>query len=361
MGVTARTFPAPEAVGGGEYTLDELEALSYDDSDIAAWAGRIYRRERDKALTALSTDSKLPHAVTDADEYGHDRVVGLLYEDGVYTAQGWVDAEGLVASGQPLDADTTAFIARAFDEGVDHVYIRPWMPAGWITAAAAAEPPEGSVPIDGLPEGAIVAAIVDELDKNAVLDLIALAPGPVTLRRHDGKWREDDAWVHALRSVKPPPLVKIDDPSLLVGVVSQIDTATAGTPFSKDDEDSEEEAAPVAAAALLASIETADTVAAITAALVAAKSGKKLANKAAGAERLRQYWLHGKGAAKIRWGTPGDWTRCYRNLSKYMGPRAKGYCQLMHGRATGTWAGRNNKKTPNPAVKAKAIAKQLSR
>ena len=55
------------------------------------------------------------------------------------------------------------------------------------------------------------------------------------------------------------------------------------------------------------------------------------------AEDLRQYWLHGKGAAKIRWGTPGDWTRCVRNLSKYMGPRAKGYCQLRHKEATGIY------------------------
>ena len=61
------------------------------------------------------------------------------------------------------------------------------------------------------------------------------------------------------------------------------------------------------------------------------------------AEELRQYWTRGKGAAKIRWGTPGDWTRCVRQLSKYMGPRAKGYCQLRHKEATGIYTGdRNN-------------------
>jgi hypothetical protein len=53
------------------------------------------------------------------------------------------------------------------------------------------------------------------------------------------------------------------------------------------------------------------------------------------AEKLRRYWTHGEGAAKIRWGTPGDWTRCVRHLSKYMGPRAKGYCQLRHKDALG--------------------------
>ena len=58
------------------------------------------------------------------------------------------------------------------------------------------------------------------------------------------------------------------------------------------------------------------------------------------AETLRQYWsVSGPGNAKIRWGTPGDWTRCNRQLSKYMGARAKGYCQLMHIRNTGVGTG----------------------
>lgn len=57
------------------------------------------------------------------------------------------------------------------------------------------------------------------------------------------------------------------------------------------------------------------------------------------AEKLRRYWSSGKGAAKLRWLTPGDWTRCYRHLRKYMGPRAKGYCQNLHKRNTGVWTG----------------------
>jgi hypothetical protein len=57
------------------------------------------------------------------------------------------------------------------------------------------------------------------------------------------------------------------------------------------------------------------------------------------AEALRRYWTRGKGALKIRWGTPGDWTRCVRQLSKYMGPRAKGYCQLRHKEVTGVYTG----------------------
>ena len=54
---------------------------------------------------------------------------------------------------------------------------------------------------------------------------------------------------------------------------------------------------------------------------------------------LRRYWLHGVGAAKILWGTPGDWTRCVGMLSKYLGNRAKGYCSELHHSATGMWTG----------------------
>lgn len=57
------------------------------------------------------------------------------------------------------------------------------------------------------------------------------------------------------------------------------------------------------------------------------------------AEKLRHYWLFGRGALKIRWNTPGDWTRCFHHLAKYMGPRAKGYCALRHKEATGVWPG----------------------
>lgn len=47
--------------------------------------------------------------------------------------------------------------------------------------------------------------------------------------------------------------------------------------------------------------------------------------------RLQNYWTRGKGAAKIRWGTPGDLTRAHRHLAKYVGPqRAWGLAQKFH-------------------------------
>lgn len=55
---------------------------------------------------------------------------------------------------------------------------------------------------------------------------------------------------------------------------------------------------------------------------------------------LERYWKNGKGALKIRWGTPGDWTRCHRHLVKYVGPaRAARICSQWHHDMTGLWPG----------------------
>jgi hypothetical protein len=55
-----------------------------------------------------------------------------------------------------------------------------------------------------------------------------------------------------------------------------------------------------------------------------------------GAEKLREYWTTGAGAAKIKWGAPGDFDRCVAELGKYIDD-AKGYCNLAHHAALGIW------------------------
>ena len=60
------------------------------------------------------------------------------------------------------------------------------------------------------------------------------------------------------------------------------------------------------------------------------------AGDAAGTERLHEYWVHGEGAAKIRWGEPDDFRRCVDELGKYIDDAA-GYCNLAHHAATGMW------------------------
>ena len=53
-------------------------------------------------------------------------------------------------------------------------------------------------------------------------------------------------------------------------------------------------------------------------------------------ERLHEYWVHGEGAAKVAWGTPGDFDRCVAELGKYI-KDPQGYCNLAHHAALGIW------------------------
>ena len=51
-------------------------------------------------------------------------------------------------------------------------------------------------------------------------------------------------------------------------------------------------------------------------------------------ERLKRYWAFEEGAAKIKWGTDGDFDRCVRHLrGKVADP--EGYCNVVHRMATG--------------------------
>src|SRR5690606_11020314 len=57
--------------------------------------------------------------------------------------------------------------------------------------------------------------------------------------------------------------------------------------------------------------------------------------------RIRRYWVRGKGAAKIKWGVPGDFNRCRAQLVKYVqNPEwLAGLCANMHKEAIGVWPG----------------------
>jgi len=131
------------------------------------------------------------------------------------------------------------------------------------------------------------------------------------MRRNDGKWERDNNWLRALKSVKPPPIVTLDA-EMMKSVASQVDAATKGKPFDP----AQAETASGFGDQRLREMEIAFW-------LVNAQSVTSSGMPA----KLQRYWLTGPGAAKIRWGTPGAWRRCHRQLSKYFDPiRAKGAC-----------------------------------
>ncbi|GEM_PF-1287146 len=64
----------------------------------------------------------------------------------------------------------------------------------------------------------------------------------------------------------------------------------------------------------------------------------------AAVRRLKRWYVRGGGAARIRWGQPGDFMRCVRIASKHMSPeRARGFCNLRHQEALGVPPGKEHK------------------
>lgn len=166
-------------------------------------------------------------------------------------------------------------------------------------------------------------AIVSPDDPQAVMDLIALTPATsdttelAAFKRKDKTWVPDAQVINDLKSATPPPVVPIDS-SILNDILQQVDGLKE------------------IQASALSNLFTSFWSSGSKATLLAAGG---LDRNRGNAEQLREYWTRGEGALKIRWGTPGDWKRCVRHLSKYLGVRSKGYCQLRHKEATGIYTG----------------------
>jgi len=164
-------------------------------------------------------------------------------------------------------------------------------------------------------------AIVAPDDPQAVLDLVSMVPAsststaPMIYRRLDKKWVRDEKTLSDLKSATPPPVVPLDS-ATLNDVLKQVDGITASAAYLQYE--------------MMVLWGPREEI------LVAAGG---LDRNRGNAEELRRYWTVGKGGLKIRWNTKGDWTRCVRQLEKYLGPRAKGYCALRHKEMTGMWTG----------------------
>lgn len=246
--------------------------------------------------------------------------------------------------GVQIDSHTHPLLSKWLKNKKNKHWSRP------VTAAAVSSAEPVEVDPNTSDVQPIYMAVVSPDDPRAVFKLISLVPAssksnqPMVYSREDGEWRRDEVTLGDLQSATPPPVVALDEDTL-DDVLRQVDEAqgaaeketavseepvavpTEPDPGSVDSSPSEEFALMVLWGPNKNFMEQA---------LVAAGG---LDRNRGGAEKLRRYWLRGPGAAKIRWGTPGDWTRCVRQLMKYMGPRARGYCALRHKEATGMWTG----------------------
>ena len=192
---------------------------------------------------------------------------------------------------------------------------------------ASAEMPEGEGPQPSDVEPVYLAIVAPD-DIAAVIDLVSIVPAgktsnePMTYVRKDAEWVRDGSYLAELKSATPPKVVKLEnDSEELNSVLTQVDEAMTASAGPSD-------------LALMVLWGPKQEV--MNKALLA-RGG--LDRNRGGAAKLRRYWTIGKGGAKIRWRTGGDWTRCVRYLRKYLGPRAKGYCALRHKEMTGMWTG----------------------
>lgn len=68
--------------------------------------------------------------------------------------------------------------------------------------------------------------------------------------------------------------------------------------------------------------------------------------------RLRRFWTEGPGAARIAWGTPGDFNRCRANLAEFVQRPdwLAGLCANMHFDALGFWPGQHRTRSEGTLV-----------
>lgn len=273
-------------------------------NDLPAWSTDQRLKASSSTAPAVTTEGKTPNAYNDPSlrKFLEKKVVvngETLYPNAIWY-QPRVDPSS-IEKYKPTEDLVPNPISKITDR---------YKPVQGLTSAASVEltPDTSDVP-------PIYMAIVSPDDPQAVMELVSLIPvskdsvTTSTWKRKPGMWEKDDSILSDLKSPTPPPVVVLDDDTLKI-VLDQIDSA-----------------------AKTASAYVTDLI--ISSLIAAGGVDRNKGN----AEKLRRYWLYGKGAAKIRWRTAGDWTRCVRQLSKYMGPRAKGYCALRHKEATGMWTG----------------------
>jgi len=287
--------------------------------------------------------------------------------DVLYNWPAWVQEQrdsfkGVQSSGEakPEDADSKPAEEVEEDEEVyNHPLLKRWRikskrdkeeqpNTDWASPVVAATDPKTAAvkSVKMSPDTSDVKplyfAVVAEDDPRAVLDLISVVPvsststAPMTYKRDKGKWVRDEGILNDLKSATPPPVIPLDSKTLNE-VLLQVDeaTMTASGVFSVDHLlmvlwGPQQEIIETYGDAFFEVMDKNHSFDESFKAVFSVVAAGGLDRNRGNAEKLRRYWTRGKGAAKIRWGMKGDWRRCVRQLGKYMGVRAKGYCQLRH-------------------------------
>jgi hypothetical protein len=361
--MNARTYPVPlplqPFVGAGalaEVSLRRLAATS--SAEEGDWARGVVQRldrsvqdRRRAVLTAggWSPDSGISYYGL-VDEYGGEddpgeAVTGLVAFDPLsghlmrWEGSGWAQIpEEMEPAGMSFvvldtEPEFLADLMEALSGGSRGIALRPTAPRARVAGRMLSEPALCAAAV----ATEVLFAVVDDLDTSAVLDVFRVVPGPKAEVRKNGAWKEDKVLLGLLRSVDPPRVVRVP-PESVPDVLRSLDDYDAEHPSGKASPEEEKEYA----AAHPESSPTEPLVAPPPQGALAAGANPPATSRMD--RDLRDYWTHGKGALKIRWGTSGDFNRCTRALAKYLPPTAvHGACANLHKLATGSWPGRKAK------------------
>lgn len=388
------------AAGADRVTGWDLLALTRQPG-VAEWANKVVDSIiADGALTARAAldcdDCEDVGFYAIEDPQRPDTLITLLRKSSSDTGYDELTASGWI--GYPLAENTpvrlipreiAGELAAVIASGGDGLVLRYVDPIAWLPPTNETELVSLTAAVDmaGTDPNWKTYAIVDELDVGAVLNLVRLAKGPkLEAYTASGGWEDDRDILADMRGVNPPMLVELDEEKLQ-SVIEQINanapeedepTTAAGRtaaasapgllkdgtapkceycantssgyvlhaegmayiPFCAEHKDKAVDAAETSTPGGVRDPDNINRVAEYPVTAASVMSPLPGVSPDPRAEKLRRYWsIGGKGGLKIRWGTKGDWRRCVRYLSKYMGFRARGYCQNMHKRNTGVWTG----------------------
>ena len=353
QGVSKQSVKQPGAIGNEGGKLENQLPLTDFDQPLDV-SGILGEPRTPIDMPYAQMDGTLP-AMTKDDL--HD----ILYNWPAWVQEQRASFKGVQSSGEVKSEEEPKSVepTEEEEEVYDHPLLKRWRlqtkrkkeeqpNTDWASPVVAAPLPktEAAKSVKMSPETSDVKplyfAIVAEDDPRAVLDLISIVPlsststAPMTYKRDKGKWVRDETILNDLKSATPPPVIPLDSKTLNE-VLLQVDeaTVTASGVFSVDHLlmvlwGPQQEIIDTYGDAFFEVMDKNNAFDESFKAVFSVVAAGGLDRNRGNAEKLRRYWTRGKGAAKIRWGMHGDWRRCVRQLGKYMGIRAKGYCQLRH-------------------------------
>lgn len=288
---------------GGSSVVGRIETIERLEDGSLPWSGFMNSTEEAGELVGLIADRSMRGVSVDVDSV----VMELQTRDG-RNAFEVMEAEGEVDQNEIVETLTSGRIS-----GATTVPIPAFM--------------EAYIALGPRPETEAVVASGDAVATQSAQEIVQSLPlPPETIDELLGASIED--LPGALRSVAEGLEPEVADE--ILAAAERIEGLQAPDP--EEPEFPDEEALRASAAEVLAFVDIAPGK---------TEDGPGWLTHPVDTDRLRDYWVRGPGAAKIGWGTPGDFNRCRAFLAEHIKPQyLAGYCANRHYDALGSWPGR---------------------